>query len=113
MNEMCILELLIDVENFKAICKNSRVISLTTTVLCIYLMAIIFKESSSFKVLCNIEAFLCVKKGLLLSNKQSLEVLVDFFFFTFYNDLRVYPAGLFMERFFTTLFCIEYATKLY
>lgn len=29
MNEMCILELLIDVENFKAICKKSRVISLT------------------------------------------------------------------------------------
>lgn len=43
--------------------KNSRVISLTRylqkTVLCIYLMAIIFKDSSSFEVLCNIEAFLC------------------------------------------------------
>lgn len=58
MNEMCILEHLIDVESFKAICKNSRVISLTRkTVLCIYLMAIIFKDRSSFKVLCNIEAF--------------------------------------------------------
>lgn len=29
------------------------------TVLCIYLMAIIIKDSSSLKVLCNIEAFLC------------------------------------------------------
>lgn len=27
------------------------------TVLCIYLMAIIFKDRSSFEVLCNIEAF--------------------------------------------------------
>lgn len=32
---------------------------LQMTVLCIYLMAIIFKDSSSFEVLCNIEAFLC------------------------------------------------------
>lgn len=37
---------------------KTRVISLSKTVLCIYLMAI-FKDSSSFKVLCNIEAF-CV-----------------------------------------------------
>lgn len=29
MNEMCILEHVIDVENCKAICKSSRVISLT------------------------------------------------------------------------------------
>lgn len=57
---MCILELLLDVKIFKEICKNSRVISLTKIdCLCIYLMAIIFKDSSSFEVLCNIEAFLC------------------------------------------------------
>lgn len=62
-------------------------------------MAIIFKDSSSFKVLCNTEAF-CVKKGLLLRNKQSWE----FFFFMFYYNLRGYPAEIFMERFFTTLF---------
>lgn len=61
MNEMCILEHLLDVENFKAICKKKkRVISLTKTdCLCIYLKAIIIKDSSSFYVLCNIEAF-CV-----------------------------------------------------
>lgn len=54
--------------------KTQRVISLTKIdCLCIYLMAIIFKDSSSFEVLCNIEAFLCVKKGLLLRNKQSWE----------------------------------------
>lgn len=57
--------LIIDVENFKAICKNARVISLTKIrlFLCIYLMAIIFKDSSSFKVLCNIEAFFVCEEG--------------------------------------------------
>lgn len=48
---------------------NSRVISLTKIFtndcfLCIYLMAIIFKDSSSFEVLCNIEAFFfCREEG--------------------------------------------------
>lgn len=72
-------------------------------------MAIIFKDSSSFEVLCNIEAFF-VKKGLLLRNKQSWEF---FFSLMFYNDLRAYPAEIFMERFFYNTFCIEYATKLH
>lgn len=46
----------------------------------------------------------------MLSNKQSWEFYSPCMF---YKDLRVYPAGIFMERFFTSLFCIEYATKLY
>lgn len=68
-------------------------------------MAIIFKDISSFEALCNIEAFFVfVKKGLLLRNKQSWQFFCFVFFFTFYNNLRGYPAEIFMERFFTTLF---------
>lgn len=103
---MCILELLIDVENFKAICKNSRVISLTKIdCLCIYLMAIVFNDSSSFEVLKQYQSFFfflfVMKKGLLLRNNQSWEFV---FFFMCYNNLKGYPAEIFMERLFTTLF---------
>lgn len=47
---MCILEHLIDVENFKAICKKlkSYFPDKDRLFLCIYLMAIIFKDRSSF-----------------------------------------------------------------
>lgn len=62
-------------------------------------MAIIFNDSSSFEMLSNIDAF-CVKKGLLLRNNQSWEL----FFSMFYNNLKGYPAEIFMERLFTTLF---------
>lgn len=62
-------------------------------------MAIIFKDSISLKVLCNIEAFLC-EEGPIAEKNTKLGV----FFFMFYNNLRGYPAEIFMERFFTTLF---------
>jgi len=55
--EMCILEHLIDVENFTAICKNSRVISLTKKDCFMYIFDGHHYDSSTFKVLCNIEVF--------------------------------------------------------
>lgn len=71
-------------------------------------MAIIFKDSSSFEVLCNIEAF-CVKKGLLLRNKAGS------FFFLFYvlqKSDGLSCRNIYGKIFYIT-FCIEYATKLY
>lgn len=61
---MCILGQLKDVEIFKAICKkkkkkkSSRVISLSKTVyVYIWWPHFVFKDRSSFVVLCNMEAF--------------------------------------------------------
>lgn len=58
---MCILGQLIDVENFKAICKKKKekIPSYfpVEDCLCIYLVACVFKDPSSFVVLCNMEAF--------------------------------------------------------
>ncbi len=69
-------------------------------------MAIIFKDSSSFKVLCNIEAF-CVKKGLLLRNKQSWEV---FFLYVLQESEGLSCRNIYGKIFYNT-FCIEYATN--
>lgn len=79
---------------------------LQITVLCIYSMAFIFKDISSFEVFCNIEAFY-VKKGLLLRNKQSWEFLFDVLQWSEGLSYR----NIYGKIFYT--FCIEYATKLH
>lgn len=71
----------IDVDIFWAICKKTTCVLFplikifTECFLCIYLMAIMFLDISSYEMLCNIKAF-DVKKGPFAEKQTKLGVLI-------------------------------------
>lgn len=113
-SEMCILGWLIDVENVIAICKKKKKKSkelFPCQRLSMYIFdGLRFQGSWLFCSFMQYGRFCAWRRASCWVINKAGSFIPPCMF---YKDLRGYPAGIFMERFFTTLFCIEYATKLY